>query len=252
MLKTLQNWFMGLIKFLTNIFTYPICILPHHRKYIWEIDFDTLVRDGIRVAFVRRSNKPNSETFDELGFLREDAISPKEVPGLSMNTLGNRFRVNYIKFIVKKPGSDKWIGIKIRYTKYLKLLKCIELANQREPIFFFLADLHDMSFPYKLTTESRDAKKVLKALGYETTKETKEVLLTGRIKIKHVPNNLNYWHAEIHLIDAEKKEIPQAKNAWTKSAAEYALTDLIVINGKNLSNYGGHDCIDTKYYQIAI
>jgi hypothetical protein len=258
MLKTLSNWYKGLINFLTKLpiaIKYPFCIIPKS-KYKREIHLLELMPTH-SIGFVRRSKKNHEETFDENGILREDAILPDEIHGFSMNMLGGKFKSTHIKFRVKKPASEHWTGEQIRFLKYYS---CIEILNPAVPIFFLLADIQEEPFPYEIDIKSSKAKEltnkkaeeIIDKLGRKPLINNNKLILRGCLKIKHTPNKLNYWHAEIWIYDIEDKPIPKTKSEWTKSAAEYALNDVIAIKAVPFLKMSDYNAIEKKYYHKAI
>src|SRR5688572_4365756 len=103
MLKIFRISFTGLKNFLICKFHRLFCGL----KYPWKIlprptfanpiNIENLVSET-PAYIVRRSPLPLTETFNDVGILKDEALRSEEVAGLSMNLLGSHFKLDYIKF----------------------------------------------------------------------------------------------------------------------------------------------------------
>jgi hypothetical protein len=235
---------------------YPKKLLP--KKNYKLIEFDDLM--SFNIIIVRRSLKDTKEeTFDDFGFLRDDAMINKDIPRMSMNVLGGFFDVADIKFIQKKPASDDWeIGSKPPLVKNFK--DCIEVYKNPIPIFFLLVDIHNIPFPYQ-----KDKKTLPPGLSVDLEDTKKRALLNGIVKILHKPTLSNFWHIEFHLfedkriIKAEKnpksiskasetnKERPLKEQSVGTQAADYAIRN--IFKAKALPEIDKFDKIPEKYYK---
>jgi hypothetical protein len=248
----MPNFFQRLFRGLwntSNKLKYPKKLLP--RKNYKLIEFDDLM--SFNIVIVRRSLKDSKEdTFDAFGFLRDDAMTNKDIPRMSMNLLGGFFDVVDIKFIQKKPASDDWLeGNKILALKDFK--NCIEIYPTPIPIFFHLIDVNKIPFPYQ-----KDKKSLPSGLSVEL--ESNRAKLNGTTKILHKPTLSNFWHIEFHLFEDEKADSkPIIKASETNKerllkeqsvgtqAADYALRNIFKV--KALSEIDKFDRIPEKYYK---
>ena len=85
---------------------FPVSILPK-LNYVSIIDIQSLL-NGQTVYILRRSDKSFNDTFNDLGKLREDAVTPKEIPFLSLNMLGGLFEPEHTRFKVLNNGMSRW------------------------------------------------------------------------------------------------------------------------------------------------
>src|ERR1035437_2282444 len=111
--KGLKNFFLLNYCRATKKFDYPNCILPKS-KYQCLLNIDHILNKQ-DLYILRRSNKLEEETFNDLGILRDDTINDKELPGLSMNLLGGFFKIDYIKYVPKMgtKAVQVWKGEKV-------------------------------------------------------------------------------------------------------------------------------------------
>jgi hypothetical protein len=234
MLQRLQLWLRGfknylLYKFFFHIkgYTYyPSSILPKI-KYCTKIDIDALLRHQ-ELYILRRSNKTRSETFNELGILREDAILGKEIPGLSMNLLGAKFKAGFIKYVphVKTRAVVNWDGSKTIYlSDFIGLYSTIEIYS---PIFFRGSDIHNISIPY-VKKENKELTRILGKLKLKYRLSNGDVKATGRAVLEHVPTNLNYWHVEQCLLNFNDIAIPTLKNGFDKDISGYFIAHVLSV-----------------------
>lgn len=239
-------WLLNKINFLIAVLSYPIKIIPR-RRYIKEIEIDSIVGKE-NVGIVRRSNRDSTNTFDKFGSVREDALisSIKEVPGLSMNLLGDSFYPKHISFLASKKAGQYWDGLEKKL--WQKYIRFASYKFKSTAIFFYLNDLHNKTFPYS-RKDDKETQKLLKELGLSLEKKDNSFKLNGAAVIKHRPNKLNYWHIEFVLLDIEPRanykqiEIKPnkiksydnltlvekiSKQHWANQAAFYGLNDIIL------------------------
>lgn len=227
---------------------YPTAIIPK-RNYINPIDIDALHSSNESYVTVRRSAKTEDETFNELHKLKEHAIvaNDKKILGLSMNLLGGKFEVEHIKFRTKNAGSESWkTGEPVYF--FQKHKNDFEVLEEvLPPIFLYLKDIHEVRFPYRKQYDKETAK-ICKALsiGIEIDEnDSSKIILVGQSKVKHTPTNLNYWHIEFSLVDAEKKEIRRSDSKWQESAT---LAALQILTAKAKKNIETPACIPKSVY----
>ena len=96
LLQVLIDIFICKGLWVTGRLKYPLSILPKS-QYIQRINIDKLYRD-ISLIIVRRSDKPKEEVFNKFGIMREDVITRGDIPGMSMNLLGGKFKYEHIRF----------------------------------------------------------------------------------------------------------------------------------------------------------
>lgn len=234
MLQKLTNWLGGLIFTLKSRYwvkcnVYPLCILPYSH-YKLSIDINQIVNEE-NCIIVRRSNKSEKDSFNDLDILREDIISEKDVPNLSMNLYGSKFTNEHLKYRCFGEAVNLWKGEKIKLSKYKTFYTVLETYS---PIYFLIKDLHNKNFPYHRTND-KETQKFLKALNKVETIKDGKIKLNGTSNVIHTPNKLNYWHVELTIKDIQETEIRSTKSAWQKSAAEYAYKDIIVMSAKKIA-----------------
>jgi len=104
---------------------FPLEILPK-RNYRPVINLSSLIENQ-SVFILRRSNASFSDTFNELGYLRESALIPKEIPNLSLNLLGGKFKPKDACFRIINNGQKKWMNNEpVFLCEYLKDFKKLD------------------------------------------------------------------------------------------------------------------------------
>lgn len=229
-----MNWLKELIvtfkcKYWERSNGYPICILPysHYKLKIEDTSINQLVNED-NCIIVRRSDRSQEDSFNELEILREDIILEKSIPNLSMNLYGSRFTNEHLKFRCFGAGIKLWEGENIKISNYKA---CYSILKTHSPIYFLIKDLHNKVFPY-YKTDDKDTQKLLKIMGLNISSENGKVKLNGKSNVIHTPNKLNYWHVELQIKDIQEAEIKHTNSAWQKSAAQYAYNDIVVMSAK--------------------
>lgn len=223
-----MNWFKELTNFiksklLTGNTNYPKAIIPVP-GYKLSLDFDLIETELI--LLVRRSNQSYAETYDEDGCLKEQAISPIEMPNMSLNLLGAKFKIKHIDYIQKKHAADPWDGKRVEISE---IIKDIENKGSSIPIFIRHSDINNKSFPYQRPKEQLSQPQILllESLGYNLnqTSALGLVPLEGSTKITHTPTMSNYWHVELKMMQSDGSEIirKNASSAWGGKAAQSVL-----------------------------
>jgi hypothetical protein len=208
---------------------YPFIIIPKV-SYIFPINIDELSQSGDFVI-VRRSNKTEDKTFDEIGYLREDALISKidQFPNLSMNILGGKFKTKHIKYKAK-------IGIATERWNEKERVLLIDYRDKWEtwsnaiPIYFSLNDIHNIEFPYLRDSNDKETKKLKEIFSF--LEQGIKTRFIGKTFVEHEPIKLNYWHVELKLKDVRGDNIEKTDSAWKKTAAENALKDILLIKGR--------------------
>ncbi|NLT52257.1 MAG: hypothetical protein GXX85_15240 [Ignavibacteria bacterium] len=255
-IKILTNW----LRVLTNIFnknfnkisSYPRVILPH-KNYILNIDFDKHILN-YSFLLVRRTNKKPTEAFDEIGFLKTEALISelKDVPDMSLNLLGGLFKENHLKYVPKGNANKQWTdGKNIRISDFIGQYK---IEKEVYPIYFILKNIHNCEFPFSRKNDV-NLKNLLDKLKIEIDKKP-EFESEGKTSISHVPINLNYWHIEFHIKD--KKVNQDVKRSgiktnkddyWQNRLAANALNDILIVNAKKEICNNEYDHIPKRLYK---
>ena len=226
---------------------YPFRIIPKE-NYIFPINIDGLNQSG-EYVIVRRSNKSEDKTFDEMGYLREDALISRidQFPNLSMNILGGRFQTKHIRYKAKMGiATKKWV----EKERVLLLDYKDEWVTWSDaiPIYFTLKDIHNIEFPYLRDSKDKETKKLKEIFSFlEQDNDTK---FTGKTYIEHEPIKLNYWHIELKLKDIRGENIKKTDSKWREMAAKNALTDIVLIKGR--AEIGKNEIIPNMFYEYSL
>lgn len=209
---------------------YPSHILPKN-KYEHLIDIDKLNRTQI-IYVLRRSSKDFLDSFNVVGdtvILREDVIDKSEIPNMSLNLAGGKFKDNDLKYIPKinTRATEKWNGSeKIYLSEYLN---CYKIADKFCPIYFDVSKIHKKEIPYQ-QGKTKDLRKLLKEMGEDPIEINDKYQFSAIIEVSHEPINLNYWHVELKIKDFKKHEISSTKSAWVKELCEQTLKNILAVN----------------------
>jgi hypothetical protein len=162
-LRILKNIFLCKILSITGYLKYPVILLPRI-SYKRIINIDLLI-ERQQVYIVRRSEKPYSESFYEVGgeyLLREDALNHQHIRGLSLNLLGGLFQSVHIKFrtLLKSFASESWNG----YTPIFlsEHTKSIEVLENSYSLYFDANNIHNQKIPYNREKTKEFEKEVKK------------------------------------------------------------------------------------------
>lgn len=210
---------------------YPEYLIPKS-TFVAQMSIDDLLKAVPELEVIRRSDKPQKETFNELGLLRQDAITGKELPNLSLHMLGGGLKVEDIRFVQKKPSSDTWPSTPP--IDPLTLLQYVEIAPVYTPVFFTVKDIHEVTFPYVRSGSDKMAKKLREQFPkkslFDEVADT--ITFSGTSKVAHAPAQLNYWHAELRFLDVEGNSIKNTSSKWRKNAMTSALSHFITNAGR--------------------
>jgi hypothetical protein len=233
-----MNWFQELtdilkckVLLLTGRLKYPLSILPK-KHYVRQININKLYEE-IPLIVVRRSEKTQEKLFNKFGILREDAFSETDIPNMSINLLGGKFKSDYIRFNPTKEATKTWDGQEqIFYSKYHPL---VQILSEVIPIFFDVINLHNLTFPYQ-RNKDKDVNKLIEKLALKPVEIEGKYQFQGKSVISHEPTQLNYWHVEFQIKDIEDNLISNTKSAWKKNAAEMALKNVICVSASMTCN----------------
>jgi len=230
--KNLKNFL--LYNYYTSIgkYKYPNSILPkNYYRRIIEIDKILKTQELITI---RRSKKKENEIFNDCGILRDDVIIDKDIPGLSMNLLGSKYKINYIKYVpkIKTKATEEWNGIEAVYIS--EFFKCYSVLDEYSAIFFNVSDLHNVNIPYNKKKDDSVIQILRKlSLKYEIS-ENGQIKSEGKALVEHVPIYLNYWHLELKLLDFNGNQISKASNQFNKHIVSFMLLQYLKV--KAVSN----------------
>jgi hypothetical protein len=265
----MNTWILNKATKLFAIVTYPTKLIPR-KGFKKEIRIESLHELGA-IGIVRRSLKlTKEETFDKFGGVREDALvsTRKDVAGLSLNLLGNKFIPKHIGYLANKDAGQEWDGSETYAQLWKKYIKWVTYRKSSVPVFFLLDDLHNQTFPY-YRKKDKDVDKLLKALNIKSADEEDTVKLYGASVIKHVPVRLNYWHIEFKLLDIEAREKGNSskitrekiksspientssdilKQHWITQAAIFALNDILLHSAYDFLDYTSYKEIGSSYF----
>lgn len=228
--KALQNILLCSLFRLFGKLHYPARILPKI-KFRNILDIDSLIVNQ-HVYFLRRSDHTVENTFNVLGnkyTLKEDVLTYSDIPGLSLNIVGGRFKLKHLKFKLNGKSSAvlPWDGSSSIYL--CDHLNNYEIAGIYSPIFIDSEYTHNLNIPYSRPYD-KHLKNLLIALGREVVPENNICNFTGRLKFVPAPTNLNYWHVELKIFDVEKNEINKKSSTWIRTLCEQILNDVIAAN----------------------
>ena len=240
LLKDLKNFLLLKSVDIYYRLTYPRKILPN-RKFVKQIDIQKAI-DSDKIYVLRRSNQSESETFNDLGLLREEAISDKntwkEIPSLSFNLLGGFFKTKHSKYSTNGKGSEEWDGASM--ISFWDFINLFEIKKFKGFYIFDAKDLHNITVPISSSETNREAKKKLAQLKLIPINEDGKIMVNGKTIIRHVPTNLNYWHIQLEIISPlhENKSIPRGTgNEFAKSACSFVLTNILTTNAKKIAQF---------------
>lgn len=230
--RDLKNILLCSIIRFTGSPDYPYSILP--KKFFKKtIDIPDLIGKQ-KVILIRRSNKILEDSFNLLGetiTLKEDCFSYHEIPELSMNLLGGKFKEDHLRFRVlpKSPGCGIWDGkLRVILSKYKESYEVIPVPCE---IFLDGNAIHDQEVPYS-RQHTKELEKLSKSLPEIIMVENGIYKMRGKIGIEAVPINLNYWHVETRIFDVEGHRLRYTGATYIKDICQQALTDNICYHSK--------------------
>lgn len=217
---------------------YPTTILPK-KRYKIEIDIDNLFA-GQDIFLLRKSDLSEADTFKKFSngqnLLVDDAINTKRVINLSTNIIGGFFKQKHTIYRPLDEGTKEWNGDKIKMSSFKRAYK---IEKPMGNIFIKANKLHNKTIPFTVASDDnihKEISKFEKAFGNKTIKSNERgtpIKLLGKIKIKHVPVNLNYWHAELKIYSYDDNTIEKYKsNTKTNALLDEIFTNWIKVNSE--------------------
>ncbi len=227
--RALKNIFLCKIYSINGNLRYPISILPKFYYYP-TINIPSIL-EFQNVTLSRRSELSKEDTFNELGFLREDVLSTSDVPFLSLNLMGSYFKSEHNQFKPTLSKTIKWNGKSLTYLSELR--KDYTLINQYCTIYLNAEGINNQEVPYKRPSSKpidAEIKKFFTSVAIPKV-ENGNYNLIGITKIIHDPTNFNYWHVELNLIDYDGELFSKTnRSAYLKSFCEKVIKNIICIN----------------------
>lgn len=227
---------------------YPVSILPK-LNYVSLIDIQSLL-DKQTVYIIRRSDKSEEDTFNELGLLRDDALIPKDVPLLSLNILGGCFKPEHSKYRFLNEGIIKWKNRE--YISFFDNLKNFEILKDYCLVYINANGVDGQEIPYFLQFNKDLKREVDKFFQHVEKPELNE----GKYEFKalsrliHDPVKLNYWHMELNIFDYQGSSMEYKGSAYQKVLFKQVVSDIIAVNSyKEIPDY---QKIPTLFYKNTI
>jgi hypothetical protein len=257
MLYPLRHWLKVLIhtwrinfRYLTGRKPkYPSKILPTP-QFVHHMVMDELVLHLANLVVSRRIDSPENLIFNNLGKLRTDVLSekqiltPSKIPDMSLNIMGGAFLENHIPFRAVGPASENWDGKKyIFLLDYVKHIQPPAIKGGFCGLYINVSSIYNKNYPFECdnnTTARQIAQKLKISMPLSGPLQ-----VPCSFKIDHVPTNLNYWHVQLTLKVSES-DAKEAKSGPSREAAKYFIEQLIPIAGRN--NVGRYDKIPRFYY----
>ncbi len=208
-----------------NGMIYPQHLIPK-KKYRDEMDFNDLLDRYPGFEVVRRVDKPVAEVFNEVGKLRADCLHPKDADNMSLFMWCNKMRETDIAFVQKKSASNLWPTN--CETPPIDLLELVDYRETCTPVFVQAKNIHLQQIPYQRNGQDKEVKAMAQRLGKAFPPGSSEFSFTATAHLHHVPACLNYWHAELRLLDEETQSIKYSDATWKKKAFQTALDELII------------------------
>lgn len=218
-------------------------ILPSD-SYINEFNINEVENKDLYV--VRRIDNDKIVKNGEVRKLREETFSSKDVPNMSMNILGAKYKLCHLKYIIKSPGCEKWAGGKITLLSVLLKRKCIRISANYSACAYKISSLHNRKVPYERSFSSmkdykdaniKEENQAICAMQntlFKDFKENKPYQFEAVIELKHVPTNFNYWHIELNVEGIGKLS---NKKKWQKNIYDYIRRTFLMY---------GYEIIDEK------
>jgi hypothetical protein len=207
---------------------FPVSILPK-LNYVSIIDIQSLL-NGQTVYILRRSDKSFNDTFNDLGKLREDAITPKEIPFLSLNMLGGLFKPEHTKFKVLNNGMSRWKNND--YISIIDFLNDFTRIDNYCIVYIEANGIDSQSIPYDQTA-TKDLTKEINRFFEHIDKpiiSDGSYKLEGKTKLLHDPINLNYWHLELNILDYKQNPIKYKSSKYIEDFCKKVINDIICAN----------------------
>lgn len=207
---------------------YPVSILPK-LNYVSLIDIQSLL-DNQTVYIIRRSDKSEEDTFNELGQLRDDVLLPKDIPFLSLNILGGSFRPEHSKFRLLKNGRLRWSGG--TFISILDYLNEYTKLDEYSLIYINANGVDRQSVPYAQPSNPELKKEVEKFEGFvvKPTIIDGSFEFQGYTRLLHDPVCLNYWHLELNVLDFKGVAIKPRNSKYIENFCKTVISHIISAN----------------------
>jgi hypothetical protein len=186
--------------------------------------------DKQTVYIIRRSDKSEEDTFNELGLLRNDALIPKDVPFLSLNILGGFFKPEHSKYRFINEGVKKWRNRE--YISFFDHLKNFEILKDYCLVYINANGVDRQEIPYFLQS-NKDLKREVDKFFQHVEKPK---LNEGKYEFKalsrliHDPVKLNYWHMELNIFDFQGSPMEYKGSSYQKTLFKQVISDIISAN----------------------
>lgn len=183
---------------------YPKEILPQI-GFVVPFPFQKLLDtfgDYLLCYRINGSVKDNleSETFNGRRKLKKTCFT--HLPHMSMNLYGGLFKPCHVRFVQKKSACDTWDGISnVSLDEYLQ---CVSENDSYTPVFYRASELCQniqtaVAFQDKSAYEAVVKFFVQSGFTMPSYEKGKLVELPVKIRVEHVPTNLNYWHTQMEV-----------------------------------------------------
>lgn len=233
--KALRNILLCSFYRIIGKLKYPSRILPKtcFKNYI---EFDSLF-EGQTVYLLRRSDSPLDLTFNHLDdtyTLKDDILNLSDIPNLSVNLIGGRFKIKHAKFKldIKSEACKLWDG---KSSIFLSdHLNNYSISDTFCHIFFDSTNIHDLDVPYSKPYDKK-LENLLKSLEKDIKPENNKFHFIGKIKFIPMPTNLNYWHVELKIFDFNNEPIKYNNSNWLKEFCRQILSDVVCVNTSPLT-----------------
>lgn len=250
LLKVLKNILLCSFYRLTGKLKYPVRILPK-TYYKNLIDIDTLI-GGQNVFFLRRSDESHINTFTQLGdtyILRDDFFGNNEIPNLSINLLGGRYKTKHAKYKldIHSEAALSWDGESAVFLS--DHLNNYSIVKEFSTIYIDSTNIHDVTIPYGVP-ENPHYRKLLSAFGKDSQVKNGRYHVEGKIKFVPAPTNLNYWHCELKIFDFGNEVIEYKSVNWVKELCGQIIKDVIIVN--SYSSISSLTPIKSKIYKNSL
>ena len=143
----------------------------------------------------------------------------EHLPHMSMNLHGGLFLPEHVRFVQKKPASDRWDGVSdISLEEYTVHVT----ENERYvPVFYRASELCQNGIKTLISFQDKSAYDAASKLFSESSspfppyEKDKYFEVTIEIRVEHVPTNLNYWHTQMEVYPPQgKKGLKDANATW--------------------------------------
>jgi hypothetical protein len=166
--------------------------------------------------------------------VKDLAAYNKDLFGFSTNLLGHFLPEHSIYQPLKKADLDYYQNWNEKSSPCLKPSQIKYEEVKRTPLFIPVTAVHNISFPYKVT--SKEKIKFIDEKTGKLRKEFKTTVSQGSVKVVHKPNLCNFWHFELKVFDQNGLELlrKEVKPLYER-AAEGILTSIAKRHAQTLT-----------------